>query len=62
MRANGRPARPYVEALVEREREDAEKLAALHAALDEGMASGVNEKTIDQIFEEARARHLHRQR
>ena len=52
----------YVEALIDREREDAEKLAALHAALDEGDASGVSDKTIDQIFEEARARHLHEAR
>ena len=48
----------YVEALVEREREDAEKLVALHAALDEGMASGVSDRTIDEIFAAARERHL----
>ena len=44
----------YVEALIDREREDADKLAALHAALDEGMASGVSELTFADIVKEAR--------
>ena len=52
----------YLAELVERDRVEAEKLAALHAALDEGEASGDSGMTIDEIFEEARARHLHEAR
>lgn len=49
-------AAAYVAELVERDHEDAAKLAALHAALDEGEASGDTGMTIDEIFAEARAR------
>jgi len=44
----------YLATLVERDREDAERHAALKAATDEGLASGVSDRTIDEIFEEAR--------
>ena len=37
--------------LIERERINDETLAALHAALDEGEASGDSGMTIDEIFE-----------
>jgi antitoxin ParD1/3/4 len=48
----------YLSDLVERDREDAAKLTALHAALDEGEASGISELTIDEIFAAARQRNL----
>ncbi len=51
-------AEAYLNALVERDREDAARLVALHAALDEGDASDVCDMTIEEIFEEARARNL----
>ena len=51
-------AEAYLNDLVVRDREDAEKLAALHAALDEGEASGIYELTIDEIFAAARQRNL----
>lgn len=51
-----------VSELIELERINDEKLAALHAALDEGEASGDSGMTIDEIFEEVRARHLHEAR
>ena len=51
-------AEAYLNELVERDREYEEKLAALNAAIDEGLASGVSELTIEEIFAEARARHL----
>ena len=37
------------------------KLARLHQLLDEGLASGVSGKSIDQIFDEAVQRHRARQ-
>ena len=49
----------YLAELVDRDRKEATKLAALHAALDEGEASGDSGMTINEIFEEARAHHLH---
>jgi antitoxin ParD1/3/4 len=48
----------YLSDLVARDREDAEKLAALNAAIDEGLASGISDLTIEEIFAQARARHL----
>jgi antitoxin ParD1/3/4 len=48
----------YLSDLVERDREEAAKLTALHAALDEGEASGISELTIEEIFAEARQRNL----
>ena len=47
----------YLAELVERDRIEAEKLVALRAAIDEGLASGTSDRTIDDIFEEAMARH-----
>jgi antitoxin ParD1/3/4 len=48
----------YLSDLVARDREQAEKFAALHAALDEGLASGFVEMTMEEIFAEARARNI----
>jgi antitoxin ParD1/3/4 len=36
--------------LVARHREQAEKLAALNAAIDEGLASGFVEMSVEQVF------------
>ena len=48
----------YLNALIERDREDADTFAALHAALDEGDVSEICNLSIEDIFEEARARNL----
>jgi antitoxin ParD1/3/4 len=48
----------YLNDLVARDREDAERLAALHAALDEGEASGISDLSIEDIIAQARARNL----
>ncbi|MFZ4380721.1 MAG: ribbon-helix-helix domain-containing protein [Sandarakinorhabdus sp.] len=48
----------YLNDLVARDRDDVERLAALHAALDEGEASGVCDLTIEDIIAQARARNL----
>nr|WP_295661825.1 type II toxin-antitoxin system ParD family antitoxin [Polymorphobacter sp.] len=47
-------AATYVAELVERDREDAAKLVALKAAIDEGLASGVSDLNFDDILREAR--------
>ena len=52
-------AATYVADLVARDRTDTAHRAALDAALDEGEASGVSPRTVEQIFAEARARHMH---
>jgi antitoxin ParD1/3/4 len=49
---------PNLSDLVARDREQAEKLAALHAALDEGDASEIVDMTMEEIFAEARARNI----
>ncbi len=49
-------------AYVSRDWKDAERLTALHAAIDEGDTSEISDLTIKQIFEETRARHLHKAR
>ncbi len=46
----------YVEALIAREREDAEKLAYVREAVAQGLASGPSGRTIDDIVREGRAR------
>jgi antitoxin ParD1/3/4 len=48
----------YLSDLVAKDREEAEKLAALNAALDEGDANGISELSIDEIFAAARQRNL----
>jgi antitoxin ParD1/3/4 len=45
----------YVRDLVRRDREYAEKLAALRAAIEEGLASGVSERDPFEYLEELRA-------
>lgn len=46
----------YVRDLVRRDQEYAEKLKALQAAIDEGLASGVSERTIEDIIADRRKR------
>jgi antitoxin ParD1/3/4 len=46
----------YVRDLVRRDREYAEKLAALQVALEDGLASGVSERTIEDIINDRRKR------
>ena len=45
----------YVRELIERERERVEKIAKMQALIDEGLASGVSDRTVDEIYAEARA-------
>jgi putative addiction module CopG family antidote len=51
-------AEAYLDDLVTRDRDNAEQLAALNAALDEGDTSEDCGLTIEEIFTEARKRHL----
>ncbi len=46
----------YVRDLVRRDRDYAEKLIALQAAIAEGLASGVSERTIEDIIRDRRER------
>ncbi len=46
----------YVRDLVRRDRDYAQKLAALQAAIDEGLASGVSDRTIEDIIADRRKR------
>ncbi|WP_426165721.1 ribbon-helix-helix domain-containing protein [Sandarakinorhabdus sp. DWP1-3-1] len=50
-------AETYLNDLVARDREAAERRAALDAAIDEGFASGFVEQSIESVFEEIRHRH-----
>ncbi len=49
-------AESFVAELVARDRADAARLEILRAAIDEGLNSGISERTLDEIFEEAMAR------
>jgi len=51
-------ASDYVRTLLREEQERAEGIADLQALIDEGRGSGSSGKTLDQIFEESRARAL----
>ena len=46
----------YVRDLIRRDQEQNAKFQALKAAIREGLASGVSEKTVPQIMEEVEAR------
>lgn len=48
----------YVRDLVERERVKQQKIAALQQKIDEGLASGFSEKTLEEIWAEARRRSV----
>jgi antitoxin ParD1/3/4 len=49
-------ASDYVRDLIRRDQERAGKLAELQALIDEGMASGVSHRTMDEVLREARGR------
>lgn len=45
----------YVRDLIRRDQDKSSKLAALQAAIAEGFESGISDKTLDDILNEARA-------
>ena len=47
----------YIRDLVRRDQEREEKLRVLRAAIDEGRASGVSERTVEDIIADGRKRH-----
>ena len=49
-------ASDYVRDLIRRDQERATKLAELQGLIDEGMASGVSRRTMDEVLREARSR------
>lgn len=51
-------ASDYMRDLVRRDEEKAQKLAAFQRAIDEGIASGISERSIDEIFADARAKSI----
>jgi len=62
--ADGRYANAsdYVRDLIRRDQERAEKIAHMQRLVDEGRASGISEKTVEEIFEEAKADYERRHR
>lgn len=46
----------YVRDLIRRDRIRCEKIAAMQKLVDEGRASGISSRTVDEIFEDARRR------
>lgn len=52
----------YVRDLIRRDQERMAKIAHWQRLIDEARASGISDKTVDQIFEEARAEYERRQR
>ena len=58
--ANGRYANSsdYVRDLIRREQIKAEKIAHMQALVDEARASGLSDRTMEEIFAEARARAI----
>lgn len=49
-------ASDYVRDLIRRDQERAGKLAELQGLIDEGLASGVSNRSMDEILQEARLR------
>lgn len=47
----------YVRDLIRQDRERQEKLARMQELWTEGLESGISDKTVDEIFEEALQRH-----
>lgn len=46
----------YVRDLIRRDQDARSRVQALQAAIDEGLASGISPRSLDEIFAEARAR------
>lgn len=53
-------ASDYVRDVVRRDREHGERLARLQAAIDEGRASSISRRTIDDVIADGRRRHAGR--
>lgn len=51
-------ASDYVRDLVRRDEERSQKLAAFQREIDKGIASGISERSIDEIFADARAQAI----
>lgn len=51
----------YVRDLIRRDQIKAEKIANMQRLIDEAYASGFSDKTVDEIFDEARAEALARE-
>lgn len=49
-------AESYLVALVMRDRERQEAIARIQAAVDEGIASGISTRSLDEVWDEARRR------
>lgn len=49
-------ASDYVRDLIRRDQERADKLAELQRLIDEGLASGVSSRSMDEVLQEARTR------
>ena len=47
----------YVRDLIRRDQDNREKLAALQAAITQGLESGVSDKTLDDVWAQVKARH-----
>ena len=47
----------YIRALVRRDQENAATLASLRNTIQEGLNSGVSERSVEDIWSEAEARH-----
>ncbi len=47
----------YIRDLVRRDQEQNAKFRALKAAIQEGLDSGISDKTVQDVWEEAEARH-----
>lgn len=55
-------ASDYVRDLIRQDRERQEKLARMQELWTEGLESGISEKTVEEVFEEARQRHLNKKK
>lgn len=53
----GEDPNAFVNDMIRREREYQEKRAALQKALQDGIDSGISDRTVEQIWAEAKARH-----
>ncbi|MGJ8628986.1 MAG: type II toxin-antitoxin system ParD family antitoxin [Sulfitobacter sp.] len=49
-------ASDYVRDLIRRDQERTDKIAAMQKLVDEGLASGISDRSMDDIFKEARLR------
>lgn len=47
-------ASDYVRDLIRRDQERASKIAAIQKLIDEGIESGISDRSVDEIFDEAR--------